>query len=151
MTDKPSDLENAMRELDACMETIKSLMETITSMGAQNAALHEQLIEAMTVNTATPAQSVTVPEKRGRGRPNKVIDDGWMLEWFPKAKAEFIAANKYVEPTDNAVLTWNFEQFFIRLGKSASKARRPAFQRKLKTFRNRLSDARNPLVKRPVK
>jgi hypothetical protein len=148
VTDKPSDLEGVLRELDACVATIKTLTEVIESLRADNAALHEQLIKTLSANPPPPVQSET--HKRGIGRPKKNIDDSWMLEWFPRARAEFIAANKYVEPTDNAVLTWHFERLFSDLGRRPSRARSRVFQGKLKTIRNRLSDARNSQVKRPA-
>jgi len=79
-----------------------------------------------------------------------VEDDTWLLNAFNEMKADFQAANKYRKPTDNAVLTWYFGRQFERYGKRASHAKSPEFQGKLKRFRNRLGDVRNPIRKTPI-
>jgi hypothetical protein len=65
-------------------------------------------------------------------------------------EAAFIAANKLKKPTDDAVLTWYLEQEFKHQGLRESRARDAEFQSKLKRFKNRLSDVRNPGFKNPT-
>lgn len=155
MTDKHFDIASATRDLHSCAETIDRQRVVISELCDQLEQTRAMLATAMSMNTflvelaeATPKRNN--PEKRGRGRPKKVIDDTWMLAAFSDWKAEFLAANKFAEPTDNVVLTWQFEQMAVRQG-LALRVRSPAFQRKLKTFRNRLSDVRNTRPKLPDK
>jgi hypothetical protein len=150
MSERPTDTEQVQAELNACIATIKSMNGEIT-------ALHLLLAEAMqtiAILKATrplpPLIDSTAP-KRKRGRPRTVNDDSWMLEWFKETKTKFIAANKFKKPTDTAVITWSFEQSFLLHSIRISKARSPEFQAKLKRFKNRLGDVRNPIVKVPIK
>ena len=99
---------------------------------------------------AQKQRETLAPQKRGRGRPRKVEDDTWLLTAFNEMKAEFQATNKFRRPTDNAVLTWFFGREFERNGGRASHAKSAVFQGKLKRFRNRLGDVRNPIRKSPI-
>lgn len=82
--------------------------------------------------------------KRGRGRPKKITDDSWMIAAFGEWEADFKAANKYEKATDTNVINWAFEKMFARHNLPVEKVRRKSYQSKLKTFKNRLGDVRNP-------
>ena len=150
-----TDNDPVLNELDACVETIKSMSGEVAELRqllAKTMATLEAAVGTIAaLNKVMPLLSKAQPLKRGRGRQRKVIDDSWMLEWFAQAKAEFVISNKFIKPTDSAVITWSFEQMFLRHGWRASKAHLPEFQSKLKRFKNRLGDVRNPLVKTPIK
>ena len=150
-----TDNDPVLNELDACIETIKSMSAEIIELrqllANTTATLESAVATIATINEALPMLPNAQPVKRGRGRPRKVTDDSWMLEWFEKTKAEFVAANRFKKPTDDAVLTWSFEKAFLSYGMRASKAHSKAFQSKLKRFKNRLGNERNPLVKNPIK
>ena len=139
MTDKPGDLVSALHELDACKATMSAMSEEM-------AALRDLLQQTMnTLNQAVTALNTKEPAKRQRGRPKKIADDdSLLLNAFNGIKAEFVAANTQENPTDGAVLNWYFEKVFSQHGLRATKVKGTEFQKKLKTFRNRLSDARQP-------
>ncbi|MBC7609378.1 MAG: hypothetical protein H7228_07345 [Polaromonas sp.] len=144
MIDKSTDLASALVELDACKATI-------SAMSTEMAALRDLLKQSTDMlNAAMSLQPIATPAKGRRGRPKKVIDDGWMLEAFTEIKAEYIAANKGLKPTDDAVLTWYFGEMFLKHGSRASKAKSSKFQSKLKRLKNRLGDVRNPISKTPI-
>ena len=142
-------------ELDTSIATIKSLRAEIIELRQllvkTTASLEAAVSTIATINEVIPLLPSAVPAKRKRGRPIKVTDDSWMLAWFSETEAQFLATNKLKKPTDDAVLTWAFENIFLKHGLRASKARSPDFQKKLKRFKNRLGDARNPIVKTPIK
>lgn len=155
MTDKHFDIVSATRDLHSCAETINAQRVVISELRDQLEQTRAMLATAMSMNTVLVELAEAIPnrndpKKRGRGRPKKIIDDTWMLAAFAEWRAEFVVANKFAAPTDNAVLTWQFEQMAVRQG-LALRVRSPAFQRKLKTFRNRLSDVRNTRPKLPDK
>lgn len=139
---------------DDCNATIQDLLRLNESQRALLKATTDSLIAANktieTLNSLIALAPTPPPEKRGRGRPKKVTDDTWLLEAFNEMKAEYVAANKRLKPTDDAVLTWYFGEMFRRYGSRASKAKSAAFQGKLKRFKNRLGDVRNPIRKTPI-
>ena len=145
MTDKPRDFASALHELDACKATMSAMSEEV-------AALRDLLKQAMsTLNQAVTAPDKNAPAKRQRGRPKKIADDdSLLLEAFNGIKAEFVAANTREKPTDGAVLNWYFEKVFSMRGLRVTKVKGAEFQKKLKTFKNRLSDARNPTFRNPI-
>ncbi len=145
MESKPTNSDPVLAELDACIETMKAMQATIAQLQADNAALHEMLAKATAIATAP----IITPPAKKRGRPNKADADSWLLAEFPKLRAEFVAANPFEKPSDRAVLTWCFGEMMAKNGLRASKANSPAFQKKLKTVLNRLSDARHPIRKLP--
>lgn len=155
MTDKPGDLASALHELDACKATISAMSEEMTALRdllkqTMN-TLNQAVTTLTTVNQAVTELNSKEPAKRQRGRPKKIADgDSLLLEGFNAMKAEFIAANTQKKPTDSAVLNWYFEKVFLRQGLRATKVKGAEFQKKLKTFKNRLSDARNPMFRNPI-
>lgn len=145
MDDQPSDLASALNELDYCSQTMESMRVEIAEL--------RELLKRTTdmLSAFTSLHPVATPPKKGRGRPQKVTSDIWLLDAFDKMKTEFMAVNKLEKPTDSAVITWYFAREFLRLDMRESKARSPAFQSKLKRLKNRLGDIRNPIRTLPIK
>ncbi len=141
---------------ETCNQTIEELLAVVAS---QQALLESTIASLNTANQTIatlnslmaliPANSTA---KRGRGRPTKVTTDAFLLETFNSTmKPAFVAANQFAKPTDRAVLNWYFEKEYARYGMSASRVRGKVFQGKLKRMKNRLGDARHPIVKLPIK
>ena len=130
---------------EACNKTIDELLQLVASQRA--------LLESTTASLKTAVETIAIfnslmalmppakTEKRKRGAPKKKTNDFAILEIFNSKK----------DPSDLDVLTWYFEKEFKRNGLRASRVRSKEFQGKLKTFRNRLGDVRNPIAKLPVK
>ncbi|MCY7317397.1 MAG: hypothetical protein LH617_01485 [Ramlibacter sp.] len=150
MTDRKADGDPVLAEFDACVATMKAMNEEIMALRLALERAYQTIAAFREIGPLQP-MTQTTSNKRGRGRPRKVIDDSWMLEWFDLTKAQFMDANKFKRPTDGAVITWAFKQLFLQYGGRASKADSPAFQAKLKRFKNRLGDVRNPVAKTPIK
>lgn len=144
--------------LDSAMEgwgsTVKELEQSGKVLAKINEAGERQnSLLSMALSLAEEAKKqrdIQAPGNRSRGRPRKVEDDTWLLTAFNEMKTEFQAANKFRRASDNAVLTWYFGREFERNGGRASHARSAVFQGKLKRFRNRLGDVRNPIRKGPI-
>jgi phage terminase small subunit len=141
---------------EGCNQTIQDLLKVIESqrtlLEAQTATLKAANQTIATLNSLLALTPPSKSAKRGKGRPTKHTDDSLLLEIFNSTMLpEFRAANRNVKPTDSAVLTWYFTKEFSRYGWSASRVRGKVFQGKLKTLKNRISDARNPIVKLPIK
>lgn len=141
---------------DACNQTIDELLRLVESQRALLEAMTESLKTANQTIGALNSLMALIPtaktEKRGRGRPKKNADDSWMVEAFNSTMLpEFIAANPYKKSTDSEVLTWYFTKEYARYRWSASRVRGKVFQGKLKTLKNRLGDARNPIATLPIK
>ena len=150
MTDKPGDLVSALHEVDACKATMSSMSEEIAFWREEAADWRDLLKQTMnTLNQAVTALNRKEPAKRPRGRPKKITNESWMLEAFNGIKAEFVAA-KQENPADRAVLNWFFEKEFPQHGLRATKVKGAEFQKKLKTFRNWLSDVRNLMLRNPI-
>ena len=144
-------LESAMDDWGRTVQELEKAGKTLATMAGNNERESSLLSIALSLAEETQKQREKLAlEKRGRGRPRKVVDDTLLLNAFNEMKVEFRAANKFQKPTDNAVLTWYFGRQFERYGESASYAKSPKFQGKLKRFRNRLGDVRNPLRKIPT-
>jgi len=82
--------------------------------------------------------------KRGRGRPKKngiAVSD---LDLFESLKAEYILHHPNTKPSDRAVMTWSFSRLFVQHGLRASRVAERKAKGQLKTFLNRLSDAKHP-------
>ena len=141
MTDKPGDLVSALHELDACKASMSAMSEEMAALRDLLKQTTDMLITPMSI------LPTTAPTKKVRGGQRK--DDGWILDAFSKMKAAFIAANHLKRPTDDAVITWYFEQEFNRLGLRERRASDAVFTRKLKRFKNRLGNVRNPIFKLP--
>ena len=140
----------------ACNKTIDDLLKLVASQRA--------LLESTTASLKTAVETIAIfnllmalmppakTEKRGRGAPKKKTNDFELVEIFNSIMLpEFQAANSKKDPSDLDVLNWYFEKEFKRNGLRASRVRSKEFQGKLKTFRNRLGDVRNPIAKLPVK
>lgn len=146
-----SALDSAMDGWGHTVQELEQSGKTLATLAGDNEKQTQLLTAALSLAEQHQVQrDKAATQKRGRGRPRKVIDDSWLLDEFSKMKAEFIAANGTKRPTDNAVLTWYFGEMFLRYGGRASKAKSPEFQAKLKRFRNRLGDARNPIRRIPI-
>ena len=144
-------LESAMHNWGRAVQELEKAGKTLETMAGNSERESSLLSKALLVAEETQKQREKLAlEKRGRGRPRKVVDDTFLLNAFNEMKAEFQAANKFQKPTDNAVLTWYFGRQFERYGRSASYAKSPEFQSKLKRFQNRLGDVRNPIHKTPI-
>lgn len=141
---------------EACNQTIDELVQLVASQRALlesiTASFRAATQTIATLNSVIALMPAAHTTKRGRGRPTKYTDDSWLVETFNNTMLpEFIAANRYAKATDSAVLTWYFSKEFARYGMSASRVRGKVFQSKLKTLKNRLGDARNPISKLPIK
>lgn len=141
---------------EACNKTIDDLLQLVASQRALLESATETLNAAnQTIATLNSLMAMMPPaktEKRGRGRPTKHTDDSLLVEAFNSTMLpEFIAANRNAKPTDSAVLTWYFTKEYARYGWSASRVKGKVFQGKLKTLKNRIGDARNPISKLPIK
>jgi hypothetical protein len=115
--------------------------------------VNETLINAQQFAVGLLADRVRelLRKKRGRGRPRKVTPetDSKLLAFFETARDEFVLALPGKRPTVGAVLTWQFERDCVQVGVGAHRAHSAEFKKKLKTMRNRVSDARNPTKKNP--
>ncbi|MCB2036361.1 MAG: hypothetical protein KDF56_05570 [Ottowia sp.] len=80
--------------------------------------------------------------KRGRGRPKKYDWD--MLKWFNGEREKYLQQHPGTKATDNAVLTWYFEQLFKKQSLRGSRVREAEFQTQLRNIAKELSDRRNP-------
>ena len=141
---------------EACNQTIEDLLKVVASQRSLLENYYESLNTAnqtiATLNSLMTLILTSKTEKRGRGRPAKsTTNDFWLEKFNSTMKPEFIAANKFAKTTDTEVLTWWFVKEFSPHGKSASWIRGKEFQGKLKSIRNMLSDARNPIPKLPIK
>lgn len=91
-------------------------------------------------------------QNRRRGRPTKAHRvDVEYLEWFERERAAFSLANPGARASDSAVLTWSYKRQFSEWGLRPSRVDTSAFQAKLKSIRNQISDLRNPVRKLPKK
>lgn len=141
---------------EACNKTIDDLLQLVASqrglLESMTATLNAANQTIANFNSLMALMPTAKTEKRGRGRPKKYAADSWLVETFNNTMLpEFVAANRDAKPTDSAVLTWYFTKEFARYGMSASRVRGKVFQSKLKTLKNRLGDARNPIAKLPIK
>lgn len=130
---------------EACNKLVEELMLLVASQRELLQAANQTIA---TLNSLMALTAPTKTEKRRQGRPTKNTDDSFLVEIFNnKMRPEFIAANRDENPTDTAVLNWYFTKEYARYGWSASRVRGKVFQSKLKTFKNRLGDARNSQYK----
>lgn len=140
------DADHVQAELDACAVTIRELRQENKELRALAALLNSHLMLALDALESKGAEA-EAEAKRKVGRPEKRHDH--LIDQVQLARDAYAQAN----PTkgkvgDNVVLTWYFGNEFEKLGMRASRASTPAFQAKLKTLRNRLSDATHPTVKK---
>ncbi len=139
----------AERDMERSVRESRQYLAWINEVAGVNATL----IEAQKFAIDLLAQRVQelLPKKRGRGRPRKATpaSDSGLLAFFETARAAFMEALPDKRPTVNAVLTRQFEQYFVESGGGAYRAHSAEFKKKLKTMQNRISDARNPTKKNP--
>lgn len=134
--------DQVIAELDACMHTIGAQSEEIK-------ALHTQLgiaVKLLEVATCQIQALRACAVKRRRGRPSKMTDErrAALLASFEMMLADFKKAKPRAEKfTDLDVLKWWFNREWDRSGKEPRGGRLLWADRKLKTFRNRLSEARH--------
>ena len=141
---------------EACNKTIDDLLKLVASqrelLESTTATLEAANQTIANLNSLMALMPSSKSEKRSRGRPKKRTDDAWLVEIFNNTMLpEYIAANRHKKPTDTEVLTWYFTREYARYGWSASRVKGKVFQGKLKTMKNRLGDARNPITKLPIK
>lgn len=137
-------MDEVLKELDACQQTMRAQAEQIKAMRAMLGVATTLLEEA--TQQLKVARAVNAPTKRGRGRPKTVGDDAWLVEAFDRMRVEFVEAKPRTKPTDQAVLAWWFKREFIRARVPLPRAFDRWCDSKLKTLRNRLSDARHPIT-----
>ena len=141
---------------EACNQTIQDLLKVIESQRELLKSTMERFDTAIKTIGIISSLLALMPsaksEKQGRGRPAKRANDSELLKTFNNTMMpEFVSANPSTKSTDSAVLTWYFTKEFSRYGMSASRVRGKVFQSKLKTLKNRIGNARNPLPKLPIK
>lgn len=87
------------------------------------------------------AEAGTQAKHKARGRPIKHNDRSyrWLLEWFNKAKTEFVAANTGKRPTDEEVMRWYFGR---EINKDPTKRPSRANSINFKNLKNLLGKAR---------
>lgn len=137
-------MDEVLKELEACQETMRAQAEEIKALRTMLGLMTALLDDAYGQLKPDPASAA--PVKRARGRPRKVIDDAWLVEAFDAMRAEFVDANPRMKPTDEEVLRWWFRREFVRAGVPLPRSFDRWRESKLKTLRNRLGDARNPIV-----
>jgi hypothetical protein len=133
---------------DACNQTIDELVQLVASQRAllesTLASLNAANETISTLNALWALMPTAKTEKRSRGRPKKRIDSHVLLETFNNVMLpEFEAANRRINASDTAVLTWYFTKELAPYGWSANRVSGRDFQSKLKTLKNQLGDARN--------
>ena len=141
MTDKLG-FNAAFSELEAALADKTQMIHELQAMLKSQGEMLT-LIISLVVKKEAP--------KRQRGRPKKNIDDDWLLAKFKEMQSEFLLANPSIPPSDDKVLNWYFVREFEKHGIVQNRTQRTAFAGKLKTMKNRISDARNPRFRNPVK
>lgn len=84
--------------------------------------------------------------KKNRGRPRKNglgISD---LDLFESIKADYLKTYPNTDPSDKDVIEWSFARMFERHGMRASRVKERRVQGQIKTFQNRVSNARHPYL-----
>ena len=134
--------DQVIAELDACLHTIRAQSEEIKALDTQ-LGIAVKLLEVATQQIQELRASAV---KRGRGRPSKMTAErrATLLASFEMMSADFKKAKPRAEGfTDLDVLKWWFNREWDRSGKEPRGGRLLWADRKLKTFRNRLSEARH--------
>lgn len=141
--------DQVIAELDACMHTIRAQSEEFTVLREEITAVLTQLgiaVKLLEVATRQIQELRTSAGKRGRGRPLRMTNErrAALLAAFEMMLAEFKEAKPRTKKfTDLDVLKWWFNREWDRSKEEPHDGRILWMDRKLKTFRNRLAEARH--------
>jgi hypothetical protein len=89
-------------------------------------------------------EEINVPKKKKRGRPEKDASTMSDLDLFSSMNADYMAEHPGSAPSDKEVIEWCVKQTLAKYGLRASRVYEKSVQAKIKTLRNRISEARNP-------
>lgn len=131
--------------LDGWCATVSELeahSRLIAKLSESNAALHQQIALLQTAVMESTAQQ---KPKRGKGRPKKQGDFNFAAWYEVECLPKYKAKNRGSLPGMQKVLTWHFQQMLKELGRNTLKVNSSAYQAKLKTIVNQISDQRHPV------
>lgn len=138
--------QNALDGWEVTIKELESHSRLVTELSASSERWATRAIEMMSALAALPGSVRKYSEKRGRGRPKKYDGGITDIELFEIMKSNYLKEHPESSPRDKEVIEWSFARALESNGLRASKIHTSEFMRHVKTFQNRLANARYPLL-----
>lgn len=138
--------QNAVDGWEVTDKELEDHSRLVAELSASNERWATRAIEMMSAVAALPGSERQHSVKRGRGRPRKYDGGISDLELFEVMKSDYLKEHPEAIPKDKEVIEWNFALLLEKNGLRKSRLDTTEFKRHVKTFQNRLSNARYPLL-----
>jgi hypothetical protein len=107
-----------------------------------------QFLDDAKAQNAPPISGAMPPPRKTRGRPklNAELPGCGILDIFDSMRSDYLKAHPESKPSIKQVIEWSVGSNLVKNGKRASRVNDPDVQASIKTMRNQISDARNPVL-----